>query len=164
MQSFLRGFWPWDTSQGGGWQNNLLTPIHPVPTLAKRRPTDKRHQEWLVLQASSMWWRGPVPSQPLRPVSPPNPARSGNAGQKWTIFCFYGDQCLHITSGTSMAQWETESQRWISEAQGDLENVAPGNAFSLLSSGASSCWPQIGLSLHFTPCSTSWILIQDHIR
>jgi hypothetical protein len=47
-------------------------------------------------------------------------------------------QFSHITSSTSIAQGETESQSWISEAQGDTENEAPGNTFSVLSTGTSS--------------------------
>jgi hypothetical protein len=66
IQSSLRAFWVWDRSKVGSWQNDWLKPIHRAPTQEKRRPSDK----WLV-QASGLWWRGPVPTQTLRPVSNP---------------------------------------------------------------------------------------------
>jgi hypothetical protein len=77
MQSSLTVFWVWDTSQVSGWENDRVQPTHPAPTLEKRRPSDKWHQQWLGLQASGLWWRGPVPSQSLRPVSTPDPATLG---------------------------------------------------------------------------------------
>jgi UDP-N-acetylenolpyruvoylglucosamine reductase len=61
-----------------------------------------------------------------------NPMSLPSLGMQFrnTISYFCGELFSHITIHTSNAQWEIDSQRWISGAQSDLENEAPGNAIS----------------------------------
>jgi hypothetical protein len=102
MQSSLRVFWVWNTSKVGSWQNDWLKAINQATAREKKRPRDKQHQQFLDLQAPGLWWRVPLPSQPLRPVSIPWSCPICNAGQKLTINCFCGDWFLLITGAKAM--------------------------------------------------------------
>jgi hypothetical protein len=132
---FMTVFWVWDTSQVSGWQNDRVQPSHPAPTLEKRRPSDKWHQEWLGLQASGLWWRGPVPSHPLRPVSTSDPSTLGCRSETYHFLLL-----LWLALTQNQCQEQCTVRNWVTEM--DLRSTEwsrkSGNAF---------CFKQWGLFL-----------------
>jgi hypothetical protein len=162
MQSSLTVFSVWDTPQVGGWQNDRAQPIHPAPTLEKRRPSDKNHQQWYGLQPSGLWRRGTVPSQPLRPVQTPDPARARMQVRNSPFPASVMTGCRTSPVAQAMHS-EKLSHRAGSQKHRVIQKMRHWEMQLLLSSLASSRWPQIGHSLQFAPGNTSpWLLIQDH--